>query len=77
MVEELGAADPRILLEGAMKANASSGAQSGAPGLSSGGGAPAAPGTRKPGQHACPDPPFCAFFVSCAFLVSFLPSLFS
>ena len=22
-----------------------------------------------------PDPPFCAFFVSCAFLVSFLPSL--
>ena len=24
-----------------------------------------------------PDPPFCAFFVSCAFLVSFLPSLSS
>ena len=26
---------------------------------------------------ANPDPPFCVFFVSCAFLVSFLPSLFS
>ena len=24
-----------------------------------------------------PDPPFCVFFVSCAFLVSLLPSLFS
>ena len=39
------------------------------------------------GEHACdpnvekilppPDPPFCAFFVSCAFLVSSLPSPFS